>query len=299
VATERNAPTDDAPDLDDVDGRVAALYGGPLAEFVAQRDAMARSLRAAGRRDEATRIKSLKKPKALAWALDAGAHARPAALAELTAAVEDVSEAQSSGGDVRTALARLRAAETALLTAAGDATTGQGHPVDATALAAGLRAVVGDPHALAALGAGQLVDVPGTGGFGLAAPPATAGSGSRARDTRGTTARRSSGPRSGREATEVDAAAVAVAAARRELADAEQVAAAAAADARAAAGAADEAEADARAAEDDAVAARRRADAAAEAARQARAEAEQRAARQAEADADLAAAQDTLRSIGT
>ncbi len=295
MATERNGPN--APDVDDLDGRVAALYGGPLAEFVARRDALARSLRAAGRRDEATEVKALKKPKALAWALDAGAHAEPRALAELTAAVGEVGEAQVSGGDVRAALSRLRAAETAVVAAAAVSAVDQGHPVDGTTVAAGLRAVVGDPDALAALEAGRLVDVPGTGGFGPAVSDPTPGPGSRAHRPRGATARRSSAA-PGRDTTEADTSAVA-AAARQAVADAEQAAAAAATDARATATAAEEAEAAAHEAEDDAVAARRRADAAAEAARQARLEAEQRAARQAEADRDLAAARDALRSIGT
>jgi hypothetical protein len=279
MATERNAPAGDAADLDDdVDGRVAALYGGPLAEFVAQRDALAKSLRAAGRRDVATRVRALKKPKALAWALDAGAHAEPAALTDLTAAVEEVGEAQLSGGDVRSALSRLRAAETAVVAAAGAAAAGHGHPVDGTAVAAGLRAVVGDPDALAALGAGRLVDVPGTSGFGVA-PPASA-----------------PGPSPG--ATDADREA-AVAAAHRAVAEAERAAQDAAAGSRTAAAAADEAAAAARQAEDEALAARRHADAAADAARQARVDAEARAARQAEADAALAAARDALHTIGS
>lgn len=303
MATDRSARTGDGSDLGDVDGvgdidgTIAALYGGPLAEFVAQRDALARSLRTAGRRDEAARIKALKKPRALAWALDAGAHLEPDALAELSAAVEDVSVAQTSGGDVRAALSRLRGAETALVTAAGAAAAGHGHPVDGTALAAGLRAVVGDPDALAALEAGRLVDVPSTGGFGQAAPTSTLGSGSRAGTKRGASARRPSGRRSESGATDGNHDA-AIAAARRAVSDAEQAARAAAADARTAADAADGAETAARAAEDEAVAARRRADAAAEAARQAREDADRCAARQAEADAALVTARDTLRAIG-
>src|SRR5690606_5959881 len=139
------------------------------------------------------------------------------------------------------ALSRLRAAETALVTAAGAAAAGHGHPVDGTAVAAGLRAVVGDPDALAALEAGRLVDVPGTSGFGQAAPTPTPGSGSRAGTARGASARRPSGRRPGTGATDGDRD-TAIAAARQAVSDAEQAALAAAADARTAADAADEAE---------------------------------------------------------
>jgi hypothetical protein len=168
------AKQDDAPigDAEDVDAQIATLYGGPLATFVERRAVLARSLRSAGRREDADRVKALKKPKLAAWALDAGAHAEPAAVAELASAVDSVTETQSDGGDVRSALARLRAAEAVLIDAARDATARHDHPVDPTALGSALRAVVGDPDAMAALAAGNLVDAPTGGGLGLAVPDA-------------------------------------------------------------------------------------------------------------------------------
>lgn len=86
-ARDRDAAGGDAANAgaaaDDLDDRVAAVYGGPLTSFVAGRDALARELRSAGRRDDAARVRKLRKPKLVAWALDAGARADPGALATL------------------------------------------------------------------------------------------------------------------------------------------------------------------------------------------------------------------------
>jgi hypothetical protein len=46
------------------------LYGLPLEEFVAQRDELAKRLRADGRRDEADEVKALRKPPAVVWAVN-------------------------------------------------------------------------------------------------------------------------------------------------------------------------------------------------------------------------------------
>src|SRR4051812_6230587 len=46
------------------------LYRAPFDEFIARRDALAKSLRKDGRRDEADEVKTLKKPALSAWALN-------------------------------------------------------------------------------------------------------------------------------------------------------------------------------------------------------------------------------------
>ena len=46
------------------------LYGLPLEEFVAARDALAKELRAAGDREEAAVVKKLAKPTRAAWAVN-------------------------------------------------------------------------------------------------------------------------------------------------------------------------------------------------------------------------------------
>jgi hypothetical protein len=150
---------------DDVDAAVAALYAGPPDEFVAGRDALVRSLRAAARRDDAAAVKALRRPKAVARALNAARRHDPAAVADLVRAADAVGHAQQGGGDVRTALDALRAAERAVTDAALAATAGGERGVDAAATGAAVRAVLADPDALAALHAGRLVEVPAGGGF--------------------------------------------------------------------------------------------------------------------------------------
>ncbi len=283
------APTDD---MADIDTRVAAIYGGPLTEFVAQRDALARTLRSAGKRAEASEVKALKKPKAVAWALDAGGHADPAAVSEVAAAVAAVEAAQADGGDVREALARLRAAESALVDAARGAAHSLDHPVDQTLLASALRAVVGDPESLAALRAGRLVDAPAAGGFGTspaASTPVTRAS----RPNRGRAAPRADGEPA---PTETDAAAIA--AARRAVSAAERAARAATNTARKAAHAAAAAERKASDASEQAAAAQRRADEAEQVAQRARSDADARSRAAEDAAADLKAANEALRTLG-
>ncbi len=50
--------------------RIAELYGLPLAQFTRARDDLARERRAAGSADEAERIRALRKPSLVAWALN-------------------------------------------------------------------------------------------------------------------------------------------------------------------------------------------------------------------------------------
>lgn len=175
MATADRERDDDGIDLD---AAVAALFAGPLDEFVTGRDALVRALRAAGRTNETAGVKALRKPKAVARALNAAAMADPGAVDDLAAAVDAVSGAQSGGGDVRGALAALRDAERAVTDAAVAAVADEDRPPDASTLGAAVRAVLADPDALAALSAVRLVDVPAGGGLGLAglggapAPPA-------------------------------------------------------------------------------------------------------------------------------
>jgi hypothetical protein len=154
--------------MSDVGDRIAAIYGGPLDEFVSARDALARELRQAGDREGAAEIKALRKPRALAWALDAAALAAPDALADLAAAVDEAGQAQAGGGDVRAALANLRTAEAEVVAAAVEAAAAQGQRLEPSAAGGALRAVIADPEALADLQAVRLVDTPATGGLGVA-----------------------------------------------------------------------------------------------------------------------------------
>lgn len=290
----------DVPDADptSLGPRIAEVYGGPLAGFVARRDALVRELRSADRKDEAAEVKALRKPKALAWALDAGALADPDAFAELDAAVSEVGEAQDGGGDVRAAIARLRTAEDAAVAAADDAARGHDHPVDRTALASGLRAVVGSAAAMDALRAGRLVDTapPADDGdadgeemWAVPEAPRRRRAGSPKRAARGRGDRASP---SDTAPPRVDPKALRRA--RREVEAAERAAEKAAEAADRADTTAGEADDAARAAEEEAVAARRRADELADAARRARDDAGSRAAERDDAAAELARARTAL-----
>jgi hypothetical protein len=84
------------------EAEIDRLYGLPLDEFVGQRDALAKRLRADGERERATAVKALRKPTAGAWALNQAVRRRRAETGSLLAA-----------GD------RLRAAHAALLSGGG------------------------------------------------------------------------------------------------------------------------------------------------------------------------------------
>jgi hypothetical protein len=177
-------PTTDGADTeprDDLDAAIGAIYGGPLDEFVPARDGLARELRAAGRRDDATAVRKLAKPRRLAWALDAAVLADRARFEAVDAAAEALADAHS-GTDVREATNALRAAARSLADAASErAAASEGAALDQSELVPAVLAVAADPEALATLRAGRLVDVPSAGAFGAFAPgPARAGSPSRA-----------------------------------------------------------------------------------------------------------------------
>jgi hypothetical protein len=260
--------------MTDVADRIAEIYGGPLDEFVTARDALVRELRQAGDRDSAAEVKALRKPRALAWALDAAALAAPDAVAGLAAAVDEAGKAQAGGGDVRAALASLREAEAEVVAAAVDAAAAQGQRLEPSAAGGALRAVIADPEALADLQAGRLVDTPATGGLGVAFSGGGTGAPAKTAPAKGRSAAKAApakaAPAASRtprakpepEAPQVDPAALT--AARRAVGAAERALRTATNTARRAASTADEVE-------ERAAAARRRADEAAEAERTAEA----------------------------
>jgi hypothetical protein len=167
VATPDGAGTEPP---DDLDGAIGAIYGGPLDEFVAARDRLARDLRAAGRRDEAAAVRKLAKPKRLAWALDAAVLAERATFEDVDAAAASLADART-GSDVREATNALRTAARSLADAASErAAASGGAALDQSELVPAVLAVAADPDALSTLRAGRLVDVPSAGAFGAFAP---------------------------------------------------------------------------------------------------------------------------------
>jgi hypothetical protein len=90
------------PEPGDIEPHIDRLYALPLDEFVKARDELARSLRSAGRRDDATTVKGLRKPTVGAWALNQAVRTRRDDLRELLEAGEELRAAQErllAGGD--------------------------------------------------------------------------------------------------------------------------------------------------------------------------------------------------------
>jgi hypothetical protein len=110
----------EAPTLE---SEIDALYQAPLDAFTAARNALAATLRAAKRRDEAEQVKALAKPGATAWAVNQVWWRDPAALDELLEAGKAEREAQAARArgravDVRAAAARRERAVAAVVEAA-------------------------------------------------------------------------------------------------------------------------------------------------------------------------------------
>jgi hypothetical protein len=126
----------DAPD-DAID----RLYGLPLDAFVGERDALAKELRAAGRRDEAAAVKALKKPSVAAWAVNQALRTQGKAARELwqagdalAAAQEKILAGEGSGADLRAATERERAAVEPLVDAARGLLTASGGDLSETTI---------------------------------------------------------------------------------------------------------------------------------------------------------------------
>jgi hypothetical protein len=151
------------------------LYGLPLEEFTPARDALAKELKAAGRKDEAAEVKSLRKPSLAAWALNRVAREHPDAVEGLRAAAAALREAQDEAlsGDA----GRLRDAGRALADevdrVAGlgaEVLRAAGRPASAAQqekIASTLRTAAVDDEAGDALARGVLVEELESTGFSL------------------------------------------------------------------------------------------------------------------------------------
>src|SRR3954454_14536674 len=109
------------------------LYGLPLEQFVPERDALAKRLRAEKRRAEADEIKALRKPSVAAWAVNQAVRSQPKAARALwdagdalVAAQEDLLAGRGDAAGLRAAAEGERAALDALLDAARGLLTGEG-----------------------------------------------------------------------------------------------------------------------------------------------------------------------------
>jgi len=145
---------------------VVAVYRGPLEEFISRRDALAKELRAAKRREDADRVKALRKPSRTAWVLDNIVHEDPSVLDQLTAAIR-AAQTVHSGADLRAALDNVRTAIRDVAAAGARVAIRAGQPIDASALVTAVHAVIGETSAFNDLRAGRLVEVPAGGGLDI------------------------------------------------------------------------------------------------------------------------------------
>src|SRR3954470_19480390 len=72
------------------------LYGLALDAFVPERDALAKRLRADGRREDAAAVKALRKPSVAAWAVNQAVRSQPKAARDLWQAGDALIEAQDA-----------------------------------------------------------------------------------------------------------------------------------------------------------------------------------------------------------
>ena len=190
-----------------------ALYGLPLDAFVAERDALAKRLRADGRRGEADEVKALRKPSVAAWAVNQVVRSQPKparalwkAGDALIGAQDDLLAGRADAAKLRTAVEDERAALDALLDAARGLLTGEGHDLGDTTIERvrdTLHAGAIDAEAREEVAAGRAVRErahAGLGAFGAAPPvaPASRGGGASAR-RRDEAAGRETAPRAPKE----------------------------------------------------------------------------------------------------
>jgi hypothetical protein len=158
------------------------LYGLPLEEFTPARDALAKELKAAGHKDEAAEVKSLRKPSVAAWALNRVAREHADAIDGLRAAGADLREAQEEAmsgdaGRLRDA-GRALAAEVDRVAGLGaEVLRAAGRPASAAQqekIVATLRTAAVDDEAGDALARGVLVEELESTGFSLLGPGAGA-----------------------------------------------------------------------------------------------------------------------------
>jgi hypothetical protein len=122
------------------------LYGLPLGEFTPARDALARRLRADGRRDEADEVAGQRKPVLAAWVVNRLSRTRRAEVRDLVRAADAVRAGRDGAGErLREALDGLTAAARDLLRDEGREATDAVLREVATTLRTGAAA---DPDAL-------------------------------------------------------------------------------------------------------------------------------------------------------
>jgi hypothetical protein len=145
---------------------VERLYGVPLQEFTATRDALARELRQGGDRAAADALRRLRKPSVASWALNQVRRHEPGRVDQLLAAGERLRDAQRrllAGGErgvLRDAATEERRLVAELVEAGERELVDAGHAVNSTIqnrLRETLHSAAGDDEARELLDAGRLI----------------------------------------------------------------------------------------------------------------------------------------------
>jgi hypothetical protein len=138
------------------------LYSLPLDQFTDERNALVRSLREQGKRDEAEAVKQLRKPSLPVWTANRLARERPDDARVLVTAAERLARGETDAdADFRSALDALARAAPGALEEAGRRPSGS--LVDT--VVSTLRAAAADPDARADLLKGRLAQEPEASGF--------------------------------------------------------------------------------------------------------------------------------------
>lgn len=168
-------PNPDSVESPELARSIGEVYAGALEDFVTRRNSLAKELKAAGRREDAEIVKTLRKPTRTAWALNAAAAADAASTDRIAAAIGGILDAQSGGGDLRESLVELREAVQQFAGKAADAAKESGHAADQGALVNAVMAVIGSAGTFTLLQSARLADVPEAGGldFLTSLPPVT------------------------------------------------------------------------------------------------------------------------------
>jgi hypothetical protein len=138
------------------------LYGVPPDDFVKERDALARELRDEGRREEAERVRSLRRPSVALWAVDQLARRRELDLRRLLRAGERLRGGdRGAADDIAKEIDRLVRAAREIVTESG----GRASDAALQRVASTLRAAVAEEEHASALAAGRLTEELEPAGF--------------------------------------------------------------------------------------------------------------------------------------
>jgi hypothetical protein len=141
-------------------------------EFVAERDQLARDLKAAGDKDEAAAVRKLRRPTVAMWAINQVARREPGSVEQLIEQAADARAAQreaieqSKPERLREALARRREALAKVSRAAREVIDGSGRSGDAQDrdIESALNALVASGHMDVQFRAGELIALPAAEG---------------------------------------------------------------------------------------------------------------------------------------